>query len=241
MGWRGAGEPDAGLLADQAVGAVAADQVAGAQPVGPLRAADLNADRVLVLGQPDELVAAADVRAQLPGPPLQHLLDLGLPGRHRRREVPGGRGVEEPADVQGNAAQVREPGVGRGGNEAGVEALQQPAVVQRLHRAPEQPQGLRQPGRRRQPLQQHRGDAAKAQLAGQQQPGRATTGDHHVHVHVCVHAHRGLRSAGRGRPAATHPKASRSTGGKGRSDSARSQCSTVTRVAPIAAAATSRG
>jgi hypothetical protein len=91
LGWRRAGESDAGLLADQAVGAVAADQVAGAQPVAPLRAPDLHGDRVLVLGQPGKLVAAADVGAEFPGPRLQHRLDLGLPGRHRRREVPGGR------------------------------------------------------------------------------------------------------------------------------------------------------
>jgi hypothetical protein len=134
---------------------------------------------------------------------------------------------------------VREPRVGRRGDEAGIEALQQAAVVQRLHHAPEQPQGLRQPGRRRQPLQHDRVRAAQAQLAGQQQPGGATANDHHVRV--CVHAHWDLRSAGRGRPAATRSKASRSTGGKGRSDSLRSHCSTVTRVALIAAAATSRG
>src|SRR5262249_16217878 len=57
LGWRRAGESDAGLLADQAMGAVAADQVAGAQPVAPLRAPDLHGYRVLVLGQPGKLMA----------------------------------------------------------------------------------------------------------------------------------------------------------------------------------------
>ena len=237
LGRRGAGESDGGLLADQAVGAVAADQVTGAQPVGPLRPADLGGDRVLVLGQPDELVAAPDVRAELPRPLLQHLLDMGLPGRHRRREVPGGRRLDEPAHVQGDATQVREPRVRRRRDKAGAEALQQPAVVQRLDHPPDERLGLRQPGRRRQPFQHDGFRAAQAQLTGQQQPGRATAGDHHVHVH----AHQGLRSAGGGRPAATRSKAPRSTGGKGRSDPVRSQCSMVTRVALITAAATSRG
>jgi hypothetical protein len=47
-------------VADQAVGAVAADQVAGAQPGRSVGAADLGGDRLLVLGEADELVAAAD-------------------------------------------------------------------------------------------------------------------------------------------------------------------------------------
>jgi hypothetical protein len=77
----------------------------------------------------------------------------------------------------------REPRVGRHGDEAGAEALQQATLVERLHHAPDQAEGLGQPGRRRQPLQHDGVRAAQAQLAGQQQPGRATAGDHHIHVH----------------------------------------------------------
>jgi hypothetical protein len=80
-GWRGAGELDAGLLADQAAGAVASDQVAGGQPVRSVGAADVDGHLLLVLRQADELVTAADLRAEFQGPFLQHLLDLRLPGR----------------------------------------------------------------------------------------------------------------------------------------------------------------
>ena len=64
---RGAGERDAGQVAHPAARAVAADEVSGGHPMLPVRPAHVRGHRGVVLAQPDHLLSAADLGAELAG------------------------------------------------------------------------------------------------------------------------------------------------------------------------------
>src|SRR5271155_3421466 len=68
----GAGEADPGLLAYQAMRAVAAHEVACAQPVVAAGTADVEGDRVVMRGQRRQFVPAPDGPAEFGEPRLQH-------------------------------------------------------------------------------------------------------------------------------------------------------------------------
>ena len=63
----GAGERDVGQVAHPAARAVAAHEVAGGHPILPVRAAHVRGHRGVILAQPDHLVSAADLGAELAG------------------------------------------------------------------------------------------------------------------------------------------------------------------------------
>ena len=78
LGVREAGERDAGQVAHPAARAVAADQVPGGHAVGPVRAAHVGGHRGVVLAQPDHLLAAVDLGAELAGAFVEDALELWL-------------------------------------------------------------------------------------------------------------------------------------------------------------------
>ena len=80
---RGAGERDAGQVAHPAARAVAADEVAGGHPMLPVRPAHVRGHRGLVLAQPDHLLSAADLGAELAGELREQALESRLWERHR--------------------------------------------------------------------------------------------------------------------------------------------------------------
>ncbi len=166
-------------LAHPAGGAVAADEVAGGDLMRPLGAAHLRGHAALVLAQPDQLLSAADLGAELAGDLGQQALELRL-GEHQQLH----RRVGQAREVHMYAAewQLR----GRDGSGAGrLEPLQQPPVASQLDDPPVQAAGFRDVSERRVPFQHQRPHSSAAQLARQHQPGR--TGTHHDHV--CVHHH----------------------------------------------------
>jgi hypothetical protein len=78
----GAGEPDPGRVADLAVRAVAARQVASGHPVGPVRAAHIRGHRGVVLADPGYLVSAAYAGAEFAGAFAEQPLEPGLREMH---------------------------------------------------------------------------------------------------------------------------------------------------------------
>jgi hypothetical protein len=79
----GAGERDPGRVADLAVRAVAAHQVAGGHPVGPIRTVHIGGHRGVVLADPGHLVSAAYAGAEFVGTFAEQPLELRLRERHR--------------------------------------------------------------------------------------------------------------------------------------------------------------
>ena len=81
--WIGrAGEPDPGRVADLAVRAVAAHQVASGHPVGPVRAAHIRGRRGVVLADPGYLVSAAYAGAEFAGAFAEQPLEPRLREMH---------------------------------------------------------------------------------------------------------------------------------------------------------------
>jgi hypothetical protein len=78
----GAGEPDPGGVADLAVRAVAAHQVASGHPVGPVRAAHIRGYRGVVLADPGYLVSAAYAGAEFAGAVAEQPLEPRLREMH---------------------------------------------------------------------------------------------------------------------------------------------------------------
>ena len=155
----GAGERDAGQVAHPAAGAVAADEVAGGHPVRPVRAAHVRGHRGVVLAQPDHLVAAADLGAELAGELVEHALELRLRERQRLH-----RGIGELGEVHVHPAE-REPGSRAGSGAGCLESLELASVAQQLQDLPAETAGLRDVADLRLPLQHQRSHSGQAQLA----------------------------------------------------------------------------
>lgn len=129
----GAGEGDAGLLADRAVAAVRSDQVPSADPVGALRGSDVEGDGVVVLVQGGQFVPAADLDAQFPGALFEYLLDTRLRNLEGVQRVVG-----KVAQVQRQATELVEGQRLRMPGTTG-EGLVQAAQLQRLDHAADEP------------------------------------------------------------------------------------------------------
>jgi hypothetical protein len=194
-------ERDAGAVANAAVGAVAADQVARVQPLRRFVAMPQGAaDSVLAGLELDELDAPLDVDALLGQVLVQDRLGLGLGNEEQERE---GRIFE--ADVEkpdhDNAL-------------AGVE-LQLRRVVAALdqrRRDPEPPQNLERARLHRErtrfmhaielPVDDPDAGAECVQLGGKRESGRSRADDEHVRFAVCRH-----------RTRIFHPRAGQALGG----------------------------
>ena len=165
-----AGEADAEQLAHRAAAAVAADEVARAQPraVG-----QLGGHPVVVLAQPDQFAAAPDLGAELGGVLGQQALGDGL----RDAEDVGMRGVQPVRRRLGDAGEEAADRVLLAERE---EPLQQTALVHHLDAARVQAEPADDPGRLRLLLQHEHVHAVQPQLAGQHHAGRSAAGNDHV-------------------------------------------------------------
>ena len=165
-----AGEADAEQLAHRAAAAVAADEVARAQPraVG-----QLDGHPVVVLAQPDQLAAAPDLGAELGGVLGQQAVGDGL----RDAEDVGVRGVQPVRRRLGDAGEEAADRVLLAERE---EPLQQTALVHHLDAARVQAERADDLGRLRVLLQHEHVHAVQPQLAGQHHAGRSAAGDDHV-------------------------------------------------------------
>ncbi len=177
------GEADAEQFAHRTAAAVAADEVARAQPraVG-----QLDGHPVVVLAQPDQLAAAPDLGTELGsalgqqavGDGLRDAEDVGMCGVQpvRLRLADAGEGTTERILL----AEREEP-------------LQQTALIHHLDAAYEEAERADMSGRLRLLLQHEHVHAVQPQLAGQHQAGRSTAGDDHVDheppsPHGCISA-----------------------------------------------------
>ena len=164
----GAGEVDAGLPADGAAAAVAADQVRGGRPVVATGAGlfDGGGDGLGVLLEGAQFVAAPDVGAEVAGAGLEDLLHPGLRDAQRirvigaravqaeRRRQAGERGLRQlPALVDERVGEAASRQQVEG---AGVE-VESAAEVRALGAA----------------FDDDGGDRGQSQFAREQQPGRA--------------------------------------------------------------------
>ena len=165
-----AGEPDAEQLADGAAAAVAADQVARAQPRAPGQFGD---HAVVVLGEAGQLGAAADLGAERGGVLGQQPLGGGL---RDAEDVPVG-GVEPARRRLGDGGEEAAEGVAGPGGE---EPVQQAPLVHDLDAAHVQAQRADDPVRLGLLFQHERADAVQPQLGGEHQPGRAGADDDDV-------------------------------------------------------------
>ena len=156
--------------------AVAADEVSGGHPMLPVRPAHVRGHRGVVLAQPDHLLSAADLGAELAGELGEQALEQRLRERQRLH-----RGIGQLCEVHVHAA-PRESGSRHGAGAGGFESLQQAPVAQQLQDLPAETAGLRDLAGLRQPLEHQRSHAGQAQLTGQHQAGRAGAHDDHVGV-----------------------------------------------------------
>ena len=147
---RDAGERDAGQVAHPAARPVAADEVAGGHPVGPVRAAHVRGHRGVVLAQPDHLLAAADLGAELAGELVEEALESRLRERQRLH-----RGICELGEVHMHPA-PRESGSRTGTGAGGFESLELASVAQQLQDLPAETAGLLDVAGLRQPVEHQR-------------------------------------------------------------------------------------
>ena len=175
---RRAGERDARQVAHPAAGPVAADEVSGGHPILPVRPAHVRGHRGVVLAQPDHLVSAADLGAELAGVFVEDALEERLRERQRLH-----RGICELGEIHMHPAPRESPG-GRPGSGAGCfESLELASVAQQLQDLPAETAGLRDVSDLRLPLQYQRPHAGQAQFTSEHQTGRAGAHDDHVGVH----------------------------------------------------------
>jgi hypothetical protein len=127
LGGGHAREADPGLLAYQAVRAVAAYEVACAQLVGAVGTEGIERDGVVVLGQGGQFVPAPHGPAEFGQPLLQHPLQPAL--RHRQDVQRAG---PEPGEVQLQRPE-REARYRPGPGGLRAEPVEQAAVVQHRH------------------------------------------------------------------------------------------------------------
>ena len=171
-----AGERDAGQVAHPAARAVAADEVSGGHPVRPVRAAHVRGHRGVVLAQPDHLVSAADLGAELAGPFVEDALEQRL---RKRQHLHRGIGQRREVDMHPAPRQPRS----RHGSGAGrLESLKLAPVAQQLDDLPAETAGLRDVSDLRLPLEHQRPNPGQAKLAREHQTGRAGADDDHVGV-----------------------------------------------------------
>ena len=165
-----AGEADSEQLPHDAAAAVAADEVAGAQPraVG-----QLGGHPGFVLAQPGQLAAAPDLGADFDGMLGQQALGEVL----RDAENVGVRGVQPARCRLCDAGERAAEGVLPAERE---EPLQQAALVHHLDAAHVQAQRTGMPARLLLFLQHDHVHAVQPQLAGQHQAGRPAPGNDHV-------------------------------------------------------------
>jgi hypothetical protein len=165
-----AGEADPEQLAHRAAAAVAADEVARAQPraVG-----QLGGHPLVVLAQPHQFAAAPDLDAEFGGVLGQQALDGGLRDAEDVRMC----GVQP---VRRRLADAGEETAERVLLAEREEPLQQTALVHHLDAAHVQAQRTGKPGRLRLLLQHDHLHAVQPQLAGQHQAGRPAAGNDHV-------------------------------------------------------------
>ncbi len=163
-----AGELDAGLLADQAAGPVAADQVTGPQPPA---VGHLDVDAGVVLREAGHLELAVNRHPQLGHPTGQDPLDLALPQR-QHVVVPG----REVTDVQAAAGETHHLGL----LSLRHKPIGDPALIENLDRA--RVQTTRTPALQllaRTPLHNPNIHTRQRQLTRQHQPRRTTPSNHH--------------------------------------------------------------
>ena len=137
LGVRDAGKRDAGQVAHPAAGPVAADEVSGGQPILPVRSAHVRGHRVVVLTQPDDLLAAADLGAELAGVFVEDALEERLRQRQHLH-----RGSCEWGEINVHPA-PREPGSRHERGAGCFESLEVASVAQQLQDLPAETAGLR--------------------------------------------------------------------------------------------------
>lgn len=174
---RGAGEQDAGHVAHPAAGAVAANEVSGGHPIRPVRPAHVRGHRGVVLAQPDHLLSAADLGAELAGVLAEEALESRLWERQRLH-----RGIGQLCEVNMHPAE-REPGSRPGTGAGCFESLERASVAQHLQDLPAETAGLRDVSDLRMPLEYQRSHSGQAQFTSEHQAGRAGAHDDHVGVH----------------------------------------------------------
>jgi hypothetical protein len=130
-GRRDAGELDPGLLADHAGAAVTAGHVPGSQLAVSLWAIELDIHAFSVLVHSGELVTAPDRDAELTRILVQDFL-----GGRLLDEQSAQAEVADLLQVQRDQGEVR--GVRHRGGGAGMEAAEQAAVVEGVHRSPDE-------------------------------------------------------------------------------------------------------
>lgn len=189
------GKPDAGELAGGAVPAVRPDEVPGLDPVGPVRPAHLDRDRVGALAQPGQLVPAPHLDAELGGPLGEHLFDPPL--RHHQQVH---RVVRQHRQVQRERAEgVARRRVRRLG--AAAEPFVEAAPVEHAHDLADEAVGALLGARAGEPFEDDRPDAGQGQLAGEHQAVGSGAGDEDVSGHDWVPPVRGQAgSTRRGSP-----------------------------------------
>ena len=158
--------------------AVAAHQVPGGHPVGPLRAAHVRGHRRVVLADPGHLVSAAYAGAELAGVFTEQPFEPRLREMHRPY-----RGIRQACEVQLQAAERGSRGRADRAAAGRFDPVQQAPVAQQFHDLPIETVGLRGLSQPRLPLQYQRPHSGQAQLTGQHQAGRARAHDDHVGVH----------------------------------------------------------
>jgi hypothetical protein len=163
-----AGEADAGCLADETLSAIAPDEIIRPQSA-PVRQLDGNA--AVVLHETGYFASAMDGNAELGDPAGQDALDVVL--KQRESVIVAGGKV---ADVQGDHVEAHDlsrPPLGE-------EAIGDPALIQDLEGARMQTASARADevlaGA---PLDNGNIDPRQGELAGQHQPCRTCSGNHH--------------------------------------------------------------
>ena len=154
-----AGERDAGQVAHPAARPVAADEVSGGHPFVPVRPAHVRGHRGVVLAQPDHLLSAADLGAELAGELVEDALEQRLGKRQHLH-----RGIRERGEIHVHPA-PREPWSRHGSGAGRLESLELAPVAQQLQDLPAETAGLRDRLGSAVPLQHQRSHAGQAQLA----------------------------------------------------------------------------
>jgi hypothetical protein len=134
----GARERDPGPVANLAVRAVAAHQVAGGHLVGPVRAAHSRRHGSVVLADADYLVSAADAGAEFAGVLAEQALEPRLGEMHHPY-----RGIRQLREVQLQAAKRGAASRADGTAAGRFDPVQQAPVAQQFHDLPVETAGLR--------------------------------------------------------------------------------------------------
>jgi hypothetical protein len=133
----GARERDPGSVANLAVRAVTADQVAGGHLVGTVRAAHRRRHGGVVLADADHLVSAANAGAEFVGVLAEQALESRLGEMHHPY-----RGIRQMREVQLDAAKRGAASRADGTGASRFDPVQQAPVAQKFHDLPVETAGL---------------------------------------------------------------------------------------------------